>query len=150
MGGSWDKPSKDCEAGKSQWLAKGNLEEMPHESNSNYHKGTTQQLRDSLWVCLCLFTGNVFFLILINTLLASLLSVFVAILFCKAEASGPLTLTTGLVPRTWCFYHRDPAHLWLGTQALFQVVAAGGHPRSVRELRSCKLPCMPPPQKKYN
>ena len=53
MGGSLDKPRKDCEAGKS--LAKGNPEEMPHESNSNYHKGTTQQLRDSPSESACVY-----------------------------------------------------------------------------------------------
>ena len=35
LGGSWDRPD-DCEPGKSEWLAKGNPEEIPHKSNSNY------------------------------------------------------------------------------------------------------------------
>ena len=43
------------------------------------------------------------------TLLASLLSVFVEILFCKAKGSGPFSLTTGLVARIWCFHCRAPA-----------------------------------------
>ena len=33
--GSWDTANIDCEPGKSKWLAKGNLEEMPHVSDSN-------------------------------------------------------------------------------------------------------------------
>ena len=37
------------------------------------------------------------FFLLRNTLLASLLFVFVEILFYKAEGPGPLSLTTGLV-----------------------------------------------------
>ena len=39
--------------------------------------------------------------LLMNTLLASLLSVLVEIL-CRAERPGPLSLTTGLVARIWC------------------------------------------------
>ena len=43
-----------------------------------------------------------------NTSLASLLSVFVEILFCKAIGLGLLSLTAGLVARTCCFHHHDP------------------------------------------
>ena len=45
---SWDIPNMNSEPGKLKWLAKGNSEEMPHKSNSNYHKGATQQFRHSL------------------------------------------------------------------------------------------------------
>ena len=45
MGESWDIPNRDCEPGKSRWLAKGNLEEMPHKSNSNCHEIATR------WFC---------------------------------------------------------------------------------------------------
>ena len=51
MGGFWNKPNTDSESGKSKWLVKGLLEEMPHKSNSNCHIGATQQL----WVCLCVY-----------------------------------------------------------------------------------------------
>ena len=51
MGGSWDAQNMDCEPGKSEWLAKGNLKEMSHKSNSNCHKDATQQ--HGLWVHLC-------------------------------------------------------------------------------------------------
>ena len=47
--------------------------------------------------------------LLINTLLISVLSIFVGILFCKAEGPGPLSLTIGLVARIWCFHCCDPA-----------------------------------------
>ena len=80
---------------------------MPHKSDLNCHKSTTQGLSLSLPVCL--FICIVLFFLLINTLLASLLSVFVETLFCKAEGSGPLTLTTSLVVRMWCFHHLCPA-----------------------------------------
>ena len=50
----------------------------------------------------CLSTRAVLFSLLINALLVSLLSVFVAVLFCKAERPRPLSLTTGLVIRIWC------------------------------------------------
>ena len=47
MGGSWDTPNR-LRTRQSKMLDKGNLEEMPHTSGSNYHEGTT------LEVCLCL------------------------------------------------------------------------------------------------
>ena len=40
-----------------------------------------------------------------GTLPSSLLSDFVEILFCKVKEPGPLSLTTGLVARIWCFHH---------------------------------------------
>ena len=42
--------------------------------------------------------------LLINSLLTSLLSIFVEALLCKAKGPGPLSLTTGLAVRSWCFY----------------------------------------------
>ena len=51
MGGAWDIPNMDSEPGKSKWLAKGNLEKMPHLSDLKYHKGTTV----SVWVSLCVY-----------------------------------------------------------------------------------------------
>ena len=44
MGGSCDIPNMDSEPGKFKRLAKGNLEEMPHKSDSSCHEGATQQL----------------------------------------------------------------------------------------------------------
>ena len=41
MGGSWEKPNTDSEPGKARWLAKGDLEEMLHPSDSNNHEGMT-------------------------------------------------------------------------------------------------------------
>ena len=62
----------------------------------------------SLSLPVCLLTWTVLFFLLINTLLALLLPIFVEILFCKAEEPGSLFLTTGLVARMWCSHHRDP------------------------------------------
>ena len=59
----------------------------------------------------CLSTHTLLFSLLLNTLLASLLSNFVEILFCKAKGPGPLSLTTGLVARIWCFHHHNPASI---------------------------------------
>ena len=61
------------------------------------------------------------FSLLINTLFASLLSLFAGILSCKAEGPGPLSLTTGLVARIWGA--RTKPSLWLGTQAKLQIIA---------------------------
>ena len=41
----------------------------------------------------------------------------------QSQRARGLSLTTGLVARIWCFHHREPAHLWLRTQALLQAVA---------------------------
>ena len=61
----------------------------------------------SLPVCLSIQT--VLFSLLINTLFASLISVFVEMLFCKTQWLGPLSLISGLVISIWCFYHHhDP------------------------------------------
>ena len=40
-GGPWDKPNTNSDPGKVRWLARGNPEEMPHKSDSNYHEGVT-------------------------------------------------------------------------------------------------------------
>ena len=58
---------------------------MPHISDLNYHEGVTLFLSQSL----CLYTRTVLFFLLINTLLVSLLSIFVEFLFCKAEGPEP-------------------------------------------------------------
>ena len=47
----------------------------------------------------CLSTPTILFFLLINILLASLLSIFVEILFCKAEGPRPLSMTTSIVAR---------------------------------------------------
>ena len=65
---------------------------MPHVSNLNCHVCTIQG-RPSVSARVSLHTYCTLFL-LINTSLASLLSVFVEILSCKAEEPGPLSLTT--------------------------------------------------------
>ena len=49
-------------------------------------------------------TRTVVFFLLINTLLASLLSVFMENLFCKAWRPGPLSLSAGLEAWIWCFH----------------------------------------------
>ena len=47
--------------------------------------------------------------LLINTSLASLLSIFVEILFCIVEGPGPLSLTSGLAARIWYSHHQGSA-----------------------------------------
>ena len=79
---------------------------------------TRVQLRDSLSLPMCLSTLTALFFFLINTLLASLISILVEILFCKAKGPGPLSLTTGLVARIWCFYCYDSAQSLAGSPSL--------------------------------
>ena len=86
MGGPWDVPNMDLEPGKSKWLAKGNMEEMSHIHDSNFHEGATQQL--SLWACPVSIHTYCTLLLLVSSLLTSLVSVCVVILFCKAEEPG--------------------------------------------------------------
>ena len=74
-----------------------------HKSDTNYHKGATPSPP------VCLSPGTVVFFLLINSSLFSLFSFFVEILFCKAEGPGPLSLTAGLVARTWCSHSLDSA-----------------------------------------
>ena len=102
---------------KSKWLAKGDPEEMPHKSDSNFHDGATQQLSLSLSLPVCLSTPTVLFFLLINTLLASVLPVFVKILFYKAK--GPWPCHSPLVSwlRSGAFTTVTQLNLWLGTQA---------------------------------
>ena len=56
---------------------------------------------------MCLTKYYTLFL-LINTLLAALLGIFVGILFYRAKGPGLLLLTTGVVARIWCFHRCDP------------------------------------------
>ena len=124
-GRSWYIPNMDCEPGYSKWLAKGNLEEIPHKSNSNCPEGATQWLL-SLSLPMCLLTHTVLFSLLINTLLTSLLCVFVEVLFCKDVGPVPLSLTTGLVARIWYFHHHDLAQSLSGNPSL---TLSHGRPR---------------------
>ena len=96
MGGSWDIPNTDSEPGKARWSAKGNPEEMPHISDSSYHKGATLSL--SLLLCLSthtLFPPNKHF------------TCFTAFHLCgnsflKIQRAKTLPLATGLVARIQC------------------------------------------------
>ena len=109
----WPKETqKKCTIKETQTTKRAQLRESPSES-----------AHVPVHTCCTLFLP-------IHALLASLLSVFVGTLFCKAEGPGPLSLTTGLVARVWCSRDRDSACLWLGTQAMLQAAADRGHPRS--------------------
>ena len=102
----------DCEPGNSKGLTKGNREETFHKSNSNCHEGVTGD-SPSEFPGVPTHTYSTLFL-LINTLLASLLFVFLEILFCKAEGPGLLSMTPSPVARIWCFHCCDPAQSLAG------------------------------------
>ena len=56
-----------------------------------------------LSTCTVLFSSNKY-LVVFTTL-----HLFMGILFCKAEGSGPLLVNTGLVARIWCCRGHNPA-----------------------------------------
>ena len=100
MGGSRDIPI--------QTVSQANQNDWPKETWNKYPIKVIQTaMRVQLWLSLFLSTPVAYctFSPLINTLLASLLSVFVEILFCKAEGPGPLSLTTGQVARNLGLNH---------------------------------------------
>ena len=106
-GGSWDLPNVDCEPVKSKWLAKGNPKKCPIKLiqttlRAQYRDSPSESAHVSIQMHCTL-------LLLINISHASLLSIFVGILFCKVERPAPLSLTNDLVARIWCSYCRDPS-----------------------------------------
>ena len=139
MGRSSDMPNMDSEPGKSKWLPKGNLEEISHKNNSNYHEGLTQRL--FLWVHPCVYLHklySLFLILLLDKYFVLLLFVFVGILFLQSRRAKALSLTTGLAARIWCshFWELTSISGW-GTEALLQKGTAGqGHlrPRECMEL----------------
>ena len=103
LGHTWEDPEINQiwavnQANQNDWPRE-TWKKYPIKVNSNCHEGVTQRLSLSLSppVCLSTRTELVLFL-LVNTLLASLLMVFVAILFRKVRGPGPLSLTTGALP----------------------------------------------------
>lgn len=82
---------------------------------------------------MCLPTGTVHFFLLMNTLLDSLLSVFVEISFSQRQKPGPLLLTTGLVARIRCSHFRDPA------QSLAGNPSSAPRFRRLRPPRTCSI-----------
>ena len=81
---------------------------MPHISDLSYHEGMIVSLSPPM----CLSTHT--FFLLINTLLVSLLSVFVGILFRKAKGPGPchwLLVPGGLVARIQRSYCHGPTSI---------------------------------------
>ena len=95
---------------------------------------------------MCLSTRTVLFFLLINTSLASLLSICVEILFCKAEGLGPLSLTTALMAGIWRSPHHEPAQPLAGNPRLpeIKVTFQKSHPKLGAEMKPVPgLPCPP-------
>ena len=103
LGGSWDILNVDSEPGKPKWLAKGNLEEMPHKSNSNYHKGAPQ------WLCLSksVHVSTHMYSFPPNKHLFHYFWSLREFFFCKSKRPGPC-LTTALVSGIQGSSHCDP------------------------------------------
>ena len=122
-GGPWDETNTDSEPGKASWLAKGNPEEMPNISDSNYHEGTTL----SLWGRLCVYPHVLFFL-LINTLFHYFPFLCGNSLSAKPYRPGPChwpLFPGGLVARIWgshcrgltSIFGREPKSCFMPLQA---------------------------------
>ena len=127
MGGPWDKTNVDSEPGKARWLAKGNLKEMPHISDSNYHEGATLSLSPA--VCLTthtLFPPNKHFPCFTT------FQLFVEIYFYKADKALSLALVPcDLVARIQRSHRCCLTSVsGRGTEILLQAAAGWGHPRS--------------------
>ena len=123
MGGSWNITNTNSEPGKSRWLAKWNLEEMPHISDLNYHNGLT------LLVCLCLFTHTIF---PPNKYFTCFTSLHICrSSFLQSQRAKALSLTTLLVARVQqARWHDTISISGQRTETLLQVVESWGHSRS--------------------
>ena len=103
---TWEGPLP----GKARWLVTGNLEEMPHISDLDYHEGTTHS--PSLLMCLStctLFPSNKHFTCSLHLYTISLWK----FIFFKAKRPGPLSLVTvpgGLEARVQ--YSQPDFNLW--------------------------------------
>ena len=103
---TWEGPLP----GKARWLVTGNLEEMPHISDLDYHEGTTPS--PSLLMCLStctLFPSNKHFTCSLHLYTISLWK----FIFFKAKRPGPLSLVTvpgGLEARVQ--YSQPDFNLW--------------------------------------
>ena len=148
MGGSWDKPNMCSEPGKAKWLVKGNPEEMSHKrmqtkkkkkkKDANYHEGTILQVHPYVY-------PYILFFFLINTLLVSLLPIFVEDHFYEAKGPRALSLATvpgGLVAKIQCSHHPSLTSVFgQGTKVLLQVTAGWGHQR-LRPATDTVLACL--------
>ena len=100
---TWEDP----EIHQTGTLNQANQNDWPKETRKKYSKKVIQtammmQLKDSPSECTSASSHTYCtLLLLINTSLAPLLSVFVEILFCIVEGPGPLSLTSGLAARIW-------------------------------------------------
>ena len=110
----------DSEPGNSEKLAKRNLEEMPHKSDSNQHKGEILSLNQPM----CLSTSTALFFLPNKHLIFFHYFTFVEILFCKPEGQGLVTDWSRTQDWVLSLLHPNLS-LWLGTEPLLQVAVAG-------------------------
>lgn len=102
-GGSWAISNMDSEPGQPKWLAKENLEEMPHKRDAT---GVQLSLSESVHV-LCPHVLYSFSLLKI----LSLLSLYFVGILLQSQRARALSLPTGLVARVWCAHHGDPTSI---------------------------------------
>ena len=134
MGGSWDKPNMDSEPDKARWLAKGNPEEMLHESDINHHEGATVSLSQPIWVYSHIhFPANkhLFYSI-------SMWKFISTQLMGQGFVTGHSLVPGGLVARIQhCHCHRPQA--LAGDRNPASIITGGGHLRSGWQSKTAKL-----------
>ena len=82
-----------------------------------------------------LSTRSIFLFLLINTLLVSLLFIFMGIFFCRAEGPGPCHWPLGEWLGFGALTTRSQSHLWLGNRSPASSCTGRSH------LRSLQQPC---------
>ena len=103
---AWDIPNMDSEPRQIKMTDQRKIRRNGPKKTFRLPLDSTQKF----WVCLCVYP-HILYSFSCPKILASLHSVFVGILFCKAKKPGPLSLTTGPVVRICCSHCRDPASI---------------------------------------
>ena len=116
-------------------LNQANQKDWPNKTQKKFPIKITQttrvRLSDSLWVCL--------FLLLINTVLVSLLSVFVGIRFLQSKRARALSLTTGVMVRICSHCHNMTSVSGLELKPCFRLSQARDQLFSVLNLTKLQL-----------
>ena len=117
----------DSEPGKSKWVAKGNLEEMPHISYLNFHEGT-------IFLSLRLVPGSIYTYCSLSPLNRHF-TCFLTFCLCgnfflQSQRARALSLTTYQWLGFGALTAAPDLNFWLGTKVLPQATAGWSHQKS--------------------